>query len=301
MADSIPNVDLLEDKAFKRSLRSHRGSHGFLMTANLKTAAIERLHTILEASKVHSLCNDDNFELIMDSGCSKICTGHKTDFIPGSLQPLKVPLSMDGIAGMLTSHQKGRVRYEIINDAGGLSILECEAYHLPSLLFSPQVFLREAAERDGVYKLRWDSSRLDLANRDQITIGYHQQAALPVLRAFINTMKTAKSLASIISSDSNDNLTSNQKSVFHWHTRWGHLGFQHCQWLGRTGLLGSTGIKMGSTTVVPPKCASCQLGKQERTPRTGTESVTKQDGFLKLNKLEPGDLVFSDQDDSRLE
>jgi hypothetical protein len=170
---------------------------------------------------------------------------------------------------------------------------------VPSV-YSPQVFLQELNERDGVYKLRWDSSRLDLANRDQITIGYHQQTALPVLRAFSNAMKTAQSLASI-SSDSNANLTSNQKKLFQWHTRWGHLGFQHCQWLGRTGILGAAGMKMGSTTVDPPKCASCQLGKQERTPKAGTKSVTKQDGFLKMDKLEPGDLVFSDQYESRLE
>ena len=143
MADSIPHVDLVEDKAFKRSLRNHHESHGFLMTANLKTAAIERLRTILEASRVYLLCNDDYFELIMDSGCSKICTGHETDFIPGSLKPLTVPLSMDDIAGMLTSHQKGRVQYEIINDASGLSVLQYEAYHLSSLKFrsfSPQVY-----------------------------------------------------------------------------------------------------------------------------------------------------------------
>jgi hypothetical protein len=52
---------------------------------------------------------------------------------------------------------------------------------------------------------------------------------------------------------------------------------------------------MGSTTVEPPKCDSCQFGKQERTPKAGTKSVTKEDGFTKLIKLEPGDLVFSDQ------
>jgi hypothetical protein len=58
---------------------------------------------ILEASKVHLLRNDDYFELIMDTGCSKICTGHEADFIPGSLVALDTPKSMDGIAGMLTS------------------------------------------------------------------------------------------------------------------------------------------------------------------------------------------------------
>jgi hypothetical protein len=79
------------------------------MTANLKTAAIECLRVMLDASKVHLLWNDCCFELIVDSGCSKICTGHETNFSPGSLEALKVLLSMDGIAGMLASHQKGRV------------------------------------------------------------------------------------------------------------------------------------------------------------------------------------------------
>jgi hypothetical protein len=303
MADSVPNADLVTDKDLKRSLRSHRGSHGYLMTANLKDASLERLRVILEASKVHLLRNDDYFELIMDTGCSKICTGHETDFIPGSLVDLAEPMSMDRIAGMLTSFKKGRVRYEVINDNGGLSVLECEAYYLPALkfrLFSPQVFPQERNERGGEYRLKWDGSRLDLENGDKITIGYHQQTALPVLRAFSNAMKTAQSLVSI-TSDSNDNLTSHQKNLFGWHTRWGHLGFQHCQWLGRTGLISSVGIKMGSATVESPQCASCQLGKQERTAKAGTKTVAKEDGFLKMNKLEPGDLVFSDQYESRLE
>jgi hypothetical protein len=99
---------------------------------------------------------------------------------------------------------------------GGLSILECEAYYLPALkfrLFSPQVFLREHRERKGEYHLKWDESRLDLENGDKITIGYHQQTALPVLHAFSNAMKTAKSLASI-TSNSNENLTLHQNNLF---------------------------------------------------------------------------------------
>ncbi len=307
MADSIPNIELHQDKALKHDLRRHRGSHGFLMTANLRSDTLERLRVVLEASKVHLLHDNDYFELIMDTGCSKICTGHSSDFVKGSLVDLPVPITMDGIAGLLTSTQKGTVRYEVINDAGGLSVLECEAYYLPSLkfrLFSPQVYLRELAEKKGELKgeycLKWDSSVFRLENGDHLTIGYHHQTALPVFRAFTNAMKTAHSLAGVTSS-SNTNLTSHQKHLYGWHTRWGHLGFQHCQWLGRTGIVGPAGIKMGSTTVEPPKCDSCQLGKQERTPKGPIKTVTTPDGFLKLNKLEPGDLVFSDQYESRLE
>ena len=243
----------------------------------------------------------------MDTGCSKICTGHSSDFVKGSLVDLPVPIAMDGVAGLLTSTQKGKVCYEVINDAGGLSVLECEAYYLPRLkfrLFSPQVYLRELAEQKGELKgehcLKWDSSVFRLENGDNLTVGCHHQTTLPVFRAFTDAMKTAHSLAGVTSS-SNANLTSHQKHLHGWHTRWGHLGFQHCQWLGRTGIVGPVGIKMGSATVEPPKCDSCQLGKQERTPKSPIKTVTTPDGFLKLNKLEPGDLVFSDQHASRLE
>jgi hypothetical protein len=58
---------------------------------------------------------------------------------------------------------------------------------------------------------------------------------------------------------------------------------------------------MGSTTVLPPKCAACQLGKQERTTKKGSTLVKdSSEGILKMNKLDPGDLVFSDQYESPL-
>ena len=54
-------------------------------------------------------------------------------------------MAMYGIARLLVSTQNDRVRYKVINDAGGLSILECEGYLLPDLkvrLFIPQVFIQ---------------------------------------------------------------------------------------------------------------------------------------------------------------
>jgi hypothetical protein len=135
MADSIPDVDLIQDKTFKCKLRSHRGSHGFLMMANLKDATIKQLRVILEASKAHLLRNDDCFELMMDVGCSKTCTPCLSNFVPGSLTDLNEPMCMDGIAGALTALKKGRVQCKVINDAGGLPVLSCEACCLPALKF----------------------------------------------------------------------------------------------------------------------------------------------------------------------
>ena len=115
-------------------------------------------------------------------------------------------------------------------------------------------------------------------------------------------MKTAKSLALEGLTDSgNNNLTSLQKLLLLWHTKWGHLTFQRTQWLGRCGIVGPLGVNMGSTKVIPPKCGSCQLGKQERTPKKGSKTIQPPGGILKADKLDPGDLVFSDQYESRLE
>jgi hypothetical protein len=302
-SDAIPVLGLKSDKTLKRDLQKHRSASGFVTkTSTIQPPALSRLRTVLEASQCHLLSKDDHFELIVDSGCSKSVSPCLSDFVPGSLVDLPSPLSLDGIAGQLIAHQRGRLRYEILNDAGGVTTLECEGYYLPGLkirLFSPQILLGE--HQGGQFVLEWDKSYFSLANGDRITIGYHRQTSLPVIRGFHNVLATAQSLAlEGISDQTTSNLTSLQQRLFLWHTKWGHLGWQHTQWLGRCGLVGSLGIKMGSTTVQPPKCAACQLGKQERTPKGGTTLVKAPEGVLKLNKLAPGDLVFSDQYESPL-
>ena len=71
--------------------------------------AVERLCVVLEASNVHLLHDDDCFELIMDTGRSKICcAGHSSNFAKGLLVDPAIPVAVDGIARLLTSHQKGK-------------------------------------------------------------------------------------------------------------------------------------------------------------------------------------------------
>ena len=135
------------------------------MTGNLKSDFIKKLRVILRESNIHLLKFDYYFELIVDTGCYKVVTPHLTYFVYGSLTKLDEPMSMDGIAGLMFATQKVRVRYEVINDSGGLSILECEGYLLPDIkvcLFRPQVFIQEPQERDGTYTLTWDGSVLIL-------------------------------------------------------------------------------------------------------------------------------------------
>ena len=191
----------------------------------------------------------------------------------------------------------------MINDAGELSVLETKGYYLSGLqllLFSSQAYLKE--RQGGQYTLEWNKSYLQFKNVDKTPISYQSRTSLPILRGFTNTTKTAKSLALERLTDSgNENLTCLQKLLLLWHIKWGHLGFQHNQWLGRCGIVGSLGVNMGSTKVIPPRCRSYQLGKQERSPKKGSQTIQPPGGILKADKLDPGDLVFSDQYESRLE
>jgi hypothetical protein len=91
------------------------------------------LRTVLESSSCSLLANNNSFELIMDSGCSKPVSPCKANFVPGSLIDLDVRLTMDEMAGQLVAHRKGRLRYKILNNAGGVFILKYEGYLLPGL------------------------------------------------------------------------------------------------------------------------------------------------------------------------
>jgi hypothetical protein len=164
VSDAIPTLNLKSKQDLKRTLRKHRGASGFITkTSSIQPPALSRLRTVLEASQCHLLSKDDHFEVIIDSGCSKSVSPCVADFVPGSLVNLPSPLAMDGIAGQLIAHQTGLLRYEILNDAGGITILECQGYHLPDLkicLFSPQVFLAE--QKGGWYVLNGTNPILNL-------------------------------------------------------------------------------------------------------------------------------------------
>ena len=230
-SDGTPELSLASNRALKRELCKHCGTSGFLITGAIKPSDISRLKTFLQASQCNLLLQGDHFELTIDSGFSKIVSPSLKFFISGSLQNISIPFAMEGIYGQFIAKQKGTIQYKVINDQGGISMLQCEGYYLPGLMirmFSPQTFLQE--HKTGQYYLEWDKSIFGIPNCNTITIGYHQHTSLPILRGFNDTMKTAKSLALYgLTDDSNQNLMSQQKRLFTWHTRWGHLGFQPAQ------------------------------------------------------------------------
>ena len=108
-SDGTPELSLASNQALKQELRKHHVPSGFLMTGAIKPADISRLKTVLQASQCNLLLQDDHFELIIDSGCSKIVSCSLNGFIPGSLKNLPIPLAMKGIAGQFVAKQKGTI------------------------------------------------------------------------------------------------------------------------------------------------------------------------------------------------
>ena len=172
------------------------------------------------------------------------------------------------------------VRYEVLNDKGDVSIITCEGYYLPSLrvrLLSPQVWMHH--HQGGRYVMEYNKSHLHFPDGAQLSLGYHPQTSLPVIRAFHDVAQTAESLAMVgVLDDSNENLTAVQKVMYLWHTKWGHLGWQHVKWLSGTGSFGISGYQMSTSDTSPIKCASCLFGKQERTSKGGA-TVSSHPGF----------------------
>ena len=58
------------------------------MTDYIKSASIQKMRVVLEASNIHMLKYDDYFELIFGTGCSKVVTPHLIYFVSGYLTTL---------------------------------------------------------------------------------------------------------------------------------------------------------------------------------------------------------------------
>ena len=105
-SDGIPELSFALNQSLKQELCKHRAPSAFLMKGSIKPADISRLKTVPQASQCNLLLEDDHFELIIDSLCSKIVSPNLKIFIPGSLKIPPPPLAMEGIAGQLITKQK---------------------------------------------------------------------------------------------------------------------------------------------------------------------------------------------------
>ena len=319
MAADIPDITLQHDVELRHLIRHHT-RRGILNIMKLSASQRDRVFEVVNHMPEQLLQSGDVCTVIADTGASSSVTGYKDDFVPGSLKRLTSPILYDGIAGSQLATHIGLARYETFDDNGNLAVLEHETQYVAGMncrLLSPQSYFTWIRHNGGgenknsginynrSSKCRLetyhDHSTLHLPGGKAITFPHCKVTRLPLIHCFKDAIKTSQSLAlSCVSEELNQNLTHLQKCLLQWHFRLGHMGFQWLQWLGRKGVLGPMGERMGKRNVEAPKCAACQFGKQQRNPKPGGKMIRDEQGILKKDKLKPGELIFSDQYESRL-
>ncbi len=309
IASQMPTVRTERTQVNRQRLRRYRGKNGWLLTGKLSENDTAMLQAAVSDISYGLLTKDDCYPLIVDSGCTCSCTGFETDFEAGSLRPLERPTTLGGIAGGLEAKQRGTIRYEVLTDQGNVATIRAEALLVPNLstrLLSPQDYLWQlhttGEDTKASFTTRALEAKLTWGSGETLTIEYDENTFLPVVRAYSSATQTAEALAlrGCVTEEVNQNLTPGQKLLLRFHYKLGHLAFAAVQWLGRQGWLGPKGEKMGHQNLQAPKCAACQFGKQGKTPTPGRHVTFDASGKLKTDKLDPGQLIFSDQYTSRV-
>ena len=247
--------------------------------------------------------NGDGFFTVFDSGASYCANGFKEDFVPGSLRSLSQPITLDGIAGDLTFEQEGTVHYEWISADGQVIQKDVRSLYNPKLsirLISPQVMLDDLADDKSMFVVQRRRASFIWDKEGTVPIPIHSVTRLPVIQTFRDATTTAKQFAmsGCVTDENNQNLDRKTKLLLQYHFRLGHQNMAIVQWLGRQGWLGKVGELMGVGSK-HPKCAACQFGKQHKTPARTQHRSKESTGTLSKEQLKPGDLVFTDQYESR--
>ena len=303
----ISNVDirLTKDSSLSSTLLKKTDANGLLLTGSLENSECAQIRKALETLPSTLTLHKDVKPIIIDTGCSVTASGFLEDFEPNTLKIASE--SLTGIGGKLKASKEGIMRFEVITEKGDVVTVRTRGMYLPDLhcrLFSPQAYFKEHNNPDIYAKFNHKGIEFSLGNGNIVSTCYHELTHLPVIAGFTSALTTAKlmSMSGWVTDEHNRNLIMLQKYLLRWHHRLGHLGFQHLQWIGRKQWLGKLGEKIGKCNNPAPQCASCQFGIQDRTPKGGKKTVINKErsGVLKRDKLRPGQLVFTDQYESRI-
>ena len=131
---------------------------------------------------------------------------------------------------------------------------------------------------------------------ERVYVKYYLKNNLPTHKATLtnqreNEVKSLKSAVCVINEDS-QNFTPSQKELLRCHFRLGYIGFQHAQWLIRTG---NQKVQENSKAVVNcenPKFAACEFGKGHCRPNKKENPMKEKE--LKKDHLLPRQMVPAD-------
>ena len=251
-----------------------------------------------------SLVPTDGFRAVVDTGCSKIATFDKQDFVDGTFHASSGTY-MGGIASGLAILGTGTVRYEVLDDMGRVKVFEGPAVlveNLPIRLLPPQRLMPTRSL--GSYSINGEDGGFFHFSSDggRVATPLDPSSGLPFLMVFREiesaTLAFEQSLYACVTQENNQNLSPSQKAALRWHYRLGHVSMSVVSWLARRDLLGRLSSRiaaLGDSNC--PSCASCNYAKQVRRPTGATVTRPRPEsvGGIKHSKLEPGDEIAVDQ------
>ena len=301
-----PKFITQKDKKICQHIKQYKSNEGLTQTNEISKEYIPRIREIMHLTSCDTLLGPtEMYDVIIDTGCSNSASAYMEDFVKGSVKPLAKPITIEGIGGDIQVKEYGLLNWECIDNQGNTTKLQHYGHYAPALknirLLSPQRYL-EQSEGKTKFVVTKERCYFEVDEGQELEAMIHTETGLPTITAFANVQQTSKKIAALynIITPENKNLTTLQKEMLKWHYRIGHVGFQSLQWIGRQGILGKLGEKWGASTCTPPKCEVCQVGKQHRKPTQGSTTKRTNEGILYTDKLNPGDLVFSDQFESSM-
>ena len=263
--------------------------------------------------RINLSAQDTEQPIVIDSGASFSVSSLIDDFdFPHYIKMHSKCNQLDGSTDVLG---RGPVSWSVPNTSASTTTLRPIARHIPSAqirLFSPQDYFLQVD--GGSLFLDKDGCTLQLPDGDKISVSFNPHNNLPMLSPVVasdslfsfNTI-TQSSINESIASESNQNITSNQKELLVWHWRLGHIGMNWLQSLmkQRTFVDMTGGNKTVNKAIIStkhsttskcaqPKCAGCLLGKAQ-CKNIHKSKPHLREKFLSIGKLQPGDLIFVDQ------
>ena len=238
------------------------------------------------------------FPVIFDSGASKAISGFKEDFVKG-IKGAPAGMTLGGMADGMAIAGEGLVQWTFFDGKHNLTLM-IRCFYVPKAkvrILSPQCLFDKRNGNGGTYVIGEpgiDDSVLKFDSAPPLCITYDEATNLPVGIAKNQDTLSPQCNMSIMSEE-NQNLTPSQRLLLHWHYRFGHRGFQLCQFILSLPPFGSERFK-GTRSCIAPKCEICQKAHGHRSPTKGSVQKINDStaGALKDGNLNAGDRVSVD-------
>jgi hypothetical protein len=213
-------------------------------------------------------------------------------------------MTLGGMANGISIEGYGKVYWTFQQQDGKQLTLKTQAYCVPkatSHLLSPQRLFDKENGVTGSFTGNDKGLIIIINDIGSLHIPYSKANSLPIASAFKNTDYPTCNVNLSIHDKTNQNLTGGQKTLSHWHNRFGHLNLQAVQQILRyppfTQQMFYAAFKCDTYLL---KCSICEYAKAHWRSISTKHTTNSCAGILKADHLRPGCQVSVDHFESRI-